>query len=155
MASLPLFQTIANAQEEPGCFILDSSGQVNRLDPLCKRDEQQKLRNVMKAQELYQKGFDLGRRRLYKEAAEAFTQAINLNPDFVEAYMIRAHARSGAGDIHGGVEDFQKAIDIYRARGQSQIADMLLVPLNSLKNEITFGQEEQGQTEVEDEPKGK
>ena len=69
--------------------------------------------------------------------------------------MIRAHARSGAGDIHGGVEDFQKAIDIYRARGQSQIADMLLVPLNSLKNEITFGQEEQGQTEVEDEPKGK
>ena len=50
MASLPLFQTVANAQEQPGCFIIDSSGQVNRLDPLCKRDEQQKLRNVMKAQ---------------------------------------------------------------------------------------------------------
>ena len=31
MASLPLFQTIANAQEQPGCFILDSSGKVNRL----------------------------------------------------------------------------------------------------------------------------
>jgi tetratricopeptide (TPR) repeat protein len=112
MASLPLFQTVAKAQEEPGCFILDSSGKVNRLDPLCKRDEQQKLRNTMKAQELYQQGFDLGRRRLYKEAVEAFTQAINLNPDFVEAYMIRANARTGTGDNHGGVEDFQKAIDI-------------------------------------------
>ncbi|MEG3847210.1 hypothetical protein QT971_02965 [Microcoleus sp. herbarium19] len=155
MASLPFFQTIANAQEQPGCFILDSSGKVNRLDPLCKRDEQQKLRNAMKAQELYQQGFDLGRRRLYKEAVEAFTQAINLNPDFVEAYMIRADARAGAGDIHGGVEDFQKAIDIYRARGQSQIADMLLVPLNSLQNEIRFDQEDQGQPEVEDEPKAK
>jgi len=155
MASLPLFQTVANAQEQPGCFIIDSSGQVNRLDPLCKRDEQQKLRNVMKAQELYQQGFDIGRRELYKEAAEAFTQAINLNPDFVEAYIIRARIRSVIGEKQGGVADFQKAIDIYRARGQSQIADLLLVPLNSLKNEITFGQEEQGQTEVEDEPEAK
>lgn len=98
IASLPLFQIVAQAQEEPGCFILDSSGQVNRLDPLCKRDEQQKLRNAMKAQELYPQGFDLGRRRLYKEAVEAFNQAINLNPDFVEAYMVRAHDRGVTGD---------------------------------------------------------
>jgi len=37
----------------------------------------------------------------------------------------------------------------FRARGQSQIADMLLVPLNSLPNEIKFEQE------IEDEPEGK
>jgi tetratricopeptide (TPR) repeat protein len=155
IASLPLFQIVANAQEEPGCFILDSSGKVNRLDPLCKRDEQQKLRNTMKAQELYQQGFDLGRRRLYKESVEAFTQAINLNPDFVEAYMVRAHARGVTGDKQGGVEDFQKAIDIYRASGRSQMADLLLVPLNSLQNEIKFDQENKGKPEVEDEPEGK
>ncbi|MGB3267823.1 MAG: hypothetical protein WBA89_28185 [Microcoleus sp.] len=155
IASLPLFQIVANAQEEPGCFILDSSGQLNRLDPLCKRDEQQKLRNAMKAQELYQQGFDLGRRRLYKESAEAFTQAININPDFVEAYMVRARMRAVIGEKQGGVEDFQKAIDIYRARGQSQMADMLLVPLNSLQNEIKFNQENKGQPEVEDEPEAK
>ncbi|MBE9163055.1 hypothetical protein [Tychonema sp. LEGE 06208] len=155
IAFLPLFQNVANAQKEPGCFILDSSGKVNRLDPLCKRDEQQKLRNAMKAQELYQQGFDLGRKELYKEAAEAFTQAINLNPDFVEAYIIRARMRAVIGEQQGGVEDFQKAIDIYRARGQSQIADMLLVSLNSLQNEIRFEQEDQAQPEVEDEPEGK
>ena len=155
IASLTFFQIVANAQEEPGCFILDSSGQVNRLDALCKRDEQQKLRNAMKAQELYQQAFDLGRKRLYKEAVEAFTQAINLNPDFVEAYMARAHARTGAGNLQGAVKDFQKAIDIYRARGQSQIADMLLVPLNSLQNEMQFEQENKGKPEVEDEPKAK
>lgn len=155
IASLPFFQTVANAQEEPGCFILDSSGKVNRLDPLCKGDEQQKLRNAMKAQEFYQQGFDLGRRELYKEAAESFTQAINLNPDFVEAYIIRGRIRSVIGEKQGGVEDFQKAIEILRARGQSQMADMLLVPLNSLQNEIRFEQEDQGQPEVEDEPKAK
>lgn len=109
----------------------------------------------MKAQELYQQGFDLGRRELYKEAAEAFTQAINLNPDFVEAYIIRDRIRSLIGEKQGGVEDFQKAIDIYRARGKSQIVDMLLVPLNTLENEIKYEQEDQGQPEVEDEPKGK
>ena len=37
----------------------------------------------------------------------------------------------------------------FRARGQSQIADMLLVPLNSLQNEIKFEQQ------IEDEPEGK
>ncbi|MEZ2300254.1 MAG: hypothetical protein ACBR13_00570 [Microcoleus sp.] len=155
IASLPLFQTVANAQEEPGCFILDSSGQINRLDPLCKRDEQQKLRNAMKAQELYQQGFDLGRKGQYKESVELSTQAINLNPSFPEAHMVRADAQTLLGNLQGAVEDFQKAIDIYRARGQSQIADMLLVPLNSLQNEIKFEQEDQGQPEVEDEPKGK
>lgn len=61
IASLPLFSTVANAQEQPGCFIMDSSGQVNRLDPLCKRDEQHKLRNAMKAQELDQQGLDLAK----------------------------------------------------------------------------------------------
>jgi len=37
----------------------------------------------------------------------------------------------------------------FRAKGQSQIADMLLVPLNSLQNEIKFEQK------IEDEPEGK
>ena len=37
----------------------------------------------------------------------------------------------------------------FRARGQSQIADMLLEPLNSLQNEIKFEQE------IEDEPECK
>ncbi|MEG4270741.1 MULTISPECIES: hypothetical protein [unclassified Microcoleus] len=92
----------------------------------------------MEDREFYEQGFDLGRRGLYEEAVAAFTQAINLNPDFVEAYMIRATARSGTGDLQGGIEDFEKAMDIYRARGQSQIADMLLVPWSALHNEIRF-----------------
>jgi len=69
--------------------------------------------------------------------------------------MVRADAQTLLGNLQGAVEDFQKAIDIYRARGQSQIADMLLVPLSSLQNEIRFEQEDQGQPEVEDEPEGK
>lgn len=109
----------------------------------------------MKAQELDQQGLDLPRKGQYKESVELLTQAINLNPSFPEAPMVRADAQTLLGNLQGGVEDFQKAIDIYRARGQSPIADLLLVPLNALQNEIKFGQEDQGQPEVEDEPKGK
>lgn len=109
----------------------------------------------MKAQELYQQGFDLGRRGLYKEAVEALTQAINLNPGFAEAHIVRADAKTLLGNLQGAVEDFPKAIDIYRARGQSPIADLLLVPLNGLQNEIKDEQENQGQPEIEDEPQAK
>jgi tetratricopeptide (TPR) repeat protein len=95
----------------------------------------------MKAQELYQQGFARGREGLYKEAFEDFTQAINLNPDFAEAYIARAHARTGIEDKQGAVADFQRAIDIYRARGKSDIADMLLTPLHALQNEIQWDDE--------------
>ncbi|MEG3924497.1 MULTISPECIES: tetratricopeptide repeat protein [unclassified Microcoleus] len=109
----------------------------------------------MKAQELYQQGFDLARKGQYKESVELLTQAINLNPSFPEAHIVRADAQTLLGNLQGAAEDFQKAIDIYRARGQSQIADMLLVPLNALQNEIKDEQENKGQPEIEDEPEGK
>ena len=95
---------------------------------------------AMKANELYQQGRDRARRGLYKEAFEDFTQAINLNPDFVEAYMLRADTRNLLGDKQGAVTDFQKAIDIYKARGRTDIADLLLTPLQALKNEIEWGE---------------
>ncbi len=90
----------------------------------------------MKAQELYQQGFARGREGLYKEAFEDFTQAINLNPDFAEAYIARADARTLIEDKQGAVADFHKAIDIYKARGKSEIANMLLTPLQALQTEI-------------------
>ncbi|URD48961.1 hypothetical protein [Chroococcidiopsis sp. CCNUC1] len=95
----------------------------------------------MKANEFYQQGIDRGRKGQYKEAFDDLTQAINLNPEFAEAYIYRAHARTLTGDKQGAVTDFQKAIDIYKARGRSDIADMLLTPLQALKNEIEWGDE--------------
>jgi len=95
----------------------------------------------MKANELYQQGFDRGRKGFYQEAFEDFTQAIKLNPDYAEAYIARAHARTGIEDKQGAVADFQKAIDIYKARGRTDIADLLLTPLQALKNEIEWDDE--------------
>ena len=53
--------------------------------------------------------------------------------------------------LHKSGSKAKGIVDIlsFRARGQSQIADLLLVPLNSLQNEIKFEQQ------IEDEPEGK
>ncbi len=74
---------------------------------------------------------------------------------YAVSYLFRAYSRWGNGDKQRAVKYFQKAIDIYRARGLSDIADQLLVPFSTLQNEIKDEQENQYQTEVEDEPKGK
>jgi len=102
----------------------------------------------MNARELYQQGYDKGRKRSYKEAVEDFTQAININPDFAEAYIARGHARNGVGDKHGQIQDFQKAVDIYRAKGELQRADMLLQRMQQLQREIKM--EEQRENKVEE-----
>jgi len=95
----------------------------------------------MKAQELYQQGVDRGRRGLYKEAIADYNQAINLNPDFAEAYVSRAIVRYLTEDKQGGVEDLQKAIAIYKARDKSEIADMLLGRLQEFQQDIQMGEE--------------
>jgi tetratricopeptide (TPR) repeat protein len=149
ISSMPLFQNVATAQEYPGCFMIDSSGERSSLNSLCNRNQQQqKLRNVMNARELYQQGRDRGRRGLYKEAVEDFTQAININPDFAEAYIARAYARTLTRDNQGLIEDFQKAIDIYIARGDSEKANMVLKTLQDFKRQIQM--EEQKEIKLEE-----
>jgi tetratricopeptide (TPR) repeat protein len=97
----------------------------------------------MNARELYQQGHNKGRRGLYKEAVEDFTQAIKINPDFAEAYIARGHARNGVGDKPGQLQDFQKAVDIYRARGELQRADMLLQRTQKLQRVIQMEEQEE------------
>jgi len=102
----------------------------------------------MNAREVYQQGRDRGRRGLYKEAVEDFTQAININPDFAEAYIARAYARTLTRDNQGLIEDFQKAIDIYIARGDSEKANMVLKTLQDFKRQIQM--EEQKEIKLEE-----
>ncbi|MUL39507.1 tetratricopeptide repeat protein [Gloeocapsopsis dulcis] len=96
----------------------------------------------MNAQQFYQQGRDKGHLGLYKEAFEDFNQAINLEPDFVEAYILRAHARNLIEDKVGAIADFQKAMNIYRSRGKSTIADLLHVPIQTLQNEIKMDEQQ-------------
>lgn len=117
---LSCFQNVSIAQEYPGCFIIGSDGKVISLDPLCKkRNDEKRLRIAMKANEHYHQGIELGRKGFYKEAISNYTQAIDLNPNFAEAYVSRATVRYLTEDEQGGFEDLNKALNIYKDRGDT------------------------------------
>ncbi|SPF54815.1 hypothetical protein SBA4_6670001 [Candidatus Sulfopaludibacter sp. SbA4] len=47
--------------------------------------------------------------RNYAGAIEDLTQAIRLNPKYVNAYEIRSWAKRAAGDLTGAAADLQRA----------------------------------------------
>lgn len=63
------------------------------------------------------------------DAILCYTKAIELDPDYVSAYVFRGKFKKDAGDIKGAIEDYTKAIerspqygDAYYLRGQARQA---------------------------------
>ena len=52
------------------------------------------------------------KRKDYLGAIADYTAAINLKPDYAEAYYDRGNAKDGLGDYQGAVADFTKAIEL-------------------------------------------
>jgi TolB-like protein/tRNA A-37 threonylcarbamoyl transferase component Bud32/Tfp pilus assembly protein PilF len=58
------------------------------------------------------KGFALGQRRLYDEAAEAFRRAMELNPRLFEAYYYYGTVAFAAGRLETAAEMFERATEV-------------------------------------------
>jgi tetratricopeptide (TPR) repeat protein len=129
--SLILLNTPVVAQENPLCYLITSNRTAINLSKYCggaKRDR-------MNAQEFLQQGFSHGKKERYQEAIADFTQAINLQPDFAEAYIARGYARYGAENTQEGIRDLQKAADIYRQRGDEYKLKVVLDLIQSFQND--------------------
>lgn len=138
---LPFLQAVAVAEEGTVCFQILPSGQVVDLSRLCvdregQKDKPQNSGMVMNSQQLYERGFELGRRRLYKEAINDFTEAIRANPDYVEAYIARAYAYGASGNLQQAVKDFEQTADIYRKNGDSEKAEMMQRTAEDARREL-------------------
>ncbi|MHC5825545.1 MAG: tetratricopeptide repeat protein, partial [Nostoc sp.] len=48
----------------------------------------------------------------FEGAIEDYTQAIKINPNYVDVYYNRGNARSDLGDFEGAIEDYTQAIKI-------------------------------------------
>lgn len=64
------------------------------------------------AQEFYQRGSWRTQNKEYREAIADFTKAIELNPQFVDAYLKRCEMRYKMGDNHGVLDDCYQVFNI-------------------------------------------
>lgn len=89
---------------------------VNMLFRLLRGSKRRRERAVVNASEeevaLYNAGAAANSRGDYKSAIEYFTQAIEINPGFSEAYAGRGTAYSRGGQENSACSDFDKAIEL-------------------------------------------
>jgi tetratricopeptide (TPR) repeat protein len=64
------------------------------------------------AKELVKKGTLLMSRNKVDAAIESYSRAIELSPNYAEAYVNRGMARRAKGDLAGSIEDYEKARSI-------------------------------------------
>ena len=125
-----IFYAVAKAQERPGCFMINPSGQVSNLEQLCnsttrEREAMQHRDETMqnRHQEAFQNARQLAKAGQYQAAIDEYSRAIELNPEMVEAYVFRSAAFAMIpGQEQKGIEDAHKAAEILRARGDEERA---------------------------------
>jgi tetratricopeptide (TPR) repeat protein len=118
-----IFYSAARAQEQSSCFMVDPSGQVRNLDNLCGSANQiQKSKPMGNAKDFFQRASEFARNDQRQEAIANYTRAIQLDPNYVEAYVFRGNSLALAGQPLKGIEDLNKAAAILDSRGESQWA---------------------------------
>jgi tetratricopeptide (TPR) repeat protein len=116
----------AKAQQQSGCYIVALSGQVRDSKDLCSPNTgKKKLISMVSAEEFFNNGREFDIKGQHQEAIIEYTQAIQLDPNYVEAYFYRGNALALEGQPQEGIEDLQKAASICESRGQSEWAAVM------------------------------
>ncbi|MEH2319431.1 tetratricopeptide repeat protein [Nostoc sp.] len=82
----------------------------------------QESESMANALEFFQRGREFDVKGQHQEALVEYTQAIELDPNYVEAYFYRGNALALEGQPQKGIEDLQKAAAILESRGQLEWA---------------------------------
>ncbi len=67
---------------------------------------------VTNSKDWYKKGYDAYYAKEYENAIIYFNNAIQLNPDYADAFVSRGSAKSNLNDYTGAIEDYNKAIQL-------------------------------------------
>lgn len=114
-----ILDSVAKAQEQSAC----SSGQIRDSNGLCNSSSQgEESESMASAKEFFQRGSEFDIQGQHQGAIAQYTQAIELDPNYVEAYFYRGNALALEGQPQKGIEDLQKAAAILESQGQSQWA---------------------------------
>ena len=92
--------------------MISSSGELSSLVDLCGYSTMED--REQQAQVFFDRGYDLQQSEQYEEAIQAFGEAINLNPDYEEAYAERAIANAALGNFPATMADYTRVVDFAR-----------------------------------------
>ena len=68
---------------------------------------------ILTPEEHYERGKSYVDNGDYKQAIREYTNAIQLKPDYIEAYQERGDANTKTGDYDGAIADYSEAIRLY------------------------------------------
>ena len=106
--------------------MVTDSGDVIGLDHLCGHTHlEDNQEPSVRARELFESGFELGRARRYQDALNAFSEAIRLEPMYAEAYVGRAVVKVALREFQQAIDDYTRAANIARSRGEFERAELL------------------------------
>ncbi len=75
---------------------------------------------------LFQKGRKLASQQCFLEAKEIFTSVINADPNFADAYAMRATTFVLTNNRLAGAADLRMAAKLFKTQGQPELAKQLL-----------------------------
>lgn len=114
-----ILYSVAKAQEQSNCLTVEPSGQVMIINGFCSQSSHgQELKPMAKAEEFFQRGRELDRKGQSQEAIAEYTQAIQTDPNYAQAYFYRSNLLALEGQPQKAIEDAHKAAAILEARGQ-------------------------------------
>ena len=119
-----LWHVPLSAQGDQTCFMVTDSGEVVGLDHLCGWTRRNLNSSMIDVQELFERGSSLSRARQYDQALHVFSEVIRLEPMHTEAYVGRAVIRTARQEFQQAVEDYKRAAEIARSKGQIERADL-------------------------------
>ncbi|MDF2388390.1 tetratricopeptide repeat protein [Nostoc ellipsosporum NOK] len=93
-----------------------------------------------KAKEFFRRAREFDGQGQSQQAIAEYTRAIELDPNYAEAYAFRGNVLALAGQPQKGIEDAQKAIDIYNSRGDSVRASMVQQLVETIRLGIEEGE---------------
>lgn len=131
-ASWLLMQLIGLAQEHQGCYIVSPSGELRSLDHLCGHSTMQD--REQQAQSFFDRGSVLKQSEQYEDAIQAFDEAINIRPDYEEAYAGRAISNAAIGNFSAAIADYEHVADIARNTGNTEHAKQVEEAINRYRN---------------------
>lgn len=118
-----IFSEKITAQDNSVCFMIQPSGQVVDLAEIC--EKRQDVKAVREIQRLSAEALDQMQKGQWQQALNNLTQIININPNMPDVYYERGTMNIATKNPRVAIADFQKALDLFRAMGDSERADSM------------------------------